>query len=59
MNEKKRKKIETAIEERITDNSIECEVAQEIAAKLGVEAQEVGEVAQGLELDLKNCQGKC
>ncbi|WP_089748480.1 MULTISPECIES: hypothetical protein [unclassified Candidatus Frackibacter] len=57
--ESREKAIEKAIKENINDKGIECEVAQEIAADLGVEPKEVGKVAKNLGLDLKNCQGAC
>jgi len=48
-----------AINGKASDKALKCKVAQELAEELGVSTRRIGEIANEVNIKIKNCQLGC
>ncbi|SDC23939.1 hypothetical protein SAMN04488698_10525 [Candidatus Frackibacter sp. WG12] len=55
----KKEEVIEAINEKASDKALKCKVAQELAEELGVSTRRIGEIANEVNIKIKNCQLGC
>jgi len=57
--QKMKEHIIEAINGKASDKALKCKVAQELAEELGVSTRRIGEIANEVNIKIKNCQLGC
>ncbi|SFL50040.1 hypothetical protein [Candidatus Frackibacter sp. WG13] len=55
----KKEEVIESINEKASDKALKCKVAQELAEELGVSTRRIGEIANEVNIKIKNCQLGC